>query len=48
MKGRKPTPTNLKLIRGNPGRRPIDLEHEAQPEIPDRPPGPPSYLPQIA
>ena len=23
MKGRKPTPTHLKLIRGNPGKRPI-------------------------
>lgn len=27
MRGRKPTPTKLKLIRGNPGRRPIN-QHE--------------------
>jgi P27 family predicted phage terminase small subunit len=26
MKGRKPTPTNLKLLAGNPGRRPLDDE----------------------
>jgi len=48
MKGRKPVPTNLKLIRGNPGRRPIDLENEPQPEIPARPPAPPAYLPGMA
>lgn len=26
MRGRKPTPTHLKLIRGNPGRRPVSLD----------------------
>jgi P27 family predicted phage terminase small subunit len=31
MKGRKPTPTHLKLMRGNPGKRPIN-ESEAQPD----------------
>lgn len=30
MKGRKPTPTHLKVIRGNPGRRPLN-EGEPQP-----------------
>lgn len=31
MRGRKPTPTNLKLIRGNPGKRPIRMD-EFRPE----------------
>lgn len=31
MRGRKPTPTHLKLIRGNPGRRPIRMD-EFRPE----------------
>ena len=26
MRGRKPTPTHLKLIRGNPGRRPVSTD----------------------
>ena len=26
MRGRKPTPTHLKLIRGNPGRRPVSMD----------------------
>lgn len=30
VKGRKPTPTALKLVRGNPGRRPLRLESEAR------------------
>lgn len=30
MRGRKPLPTNLKLLRGNPGKRPIS-GHEPQP-----------------
>ncbi len=30
MAGRKPTPTALKVLRGNPGRRPLP-EHEPQP-----------------
>lgn len=39
MRGRKPTPTVLKLIRGNPGRRKIPID-EFQPEaaIPECPP----------
>jgi P27 family predicted phage terminase small subunit len=31
MRGRKPTPTHLKLIKGNPGRRPIRMD-EFRPE----------------
>jgi P27 family predicted phage terminase small subunit len=30
--GRKPVPTALKLLRGNPGRRPIEADLEPQPE----------------
>jgi P27 family predicted phage terminase small subunit len=38
-KGRKPLPTHLKLVRGNPGRRPLN-ENEPQPDlsIPTPPP----------
>jgi P27 family predicted phage terminase small subunit len=38
--GRKPVPTALKLLRGNPGRRPIrpDLEPRPEPAIPRCPP----------
>ena len=36
--GRKPTPTRLKVLRGNPGHRPLnELEPEPQPRLP-RPP----------
>jgi P27 family predicted phage terminase small subunit len=31
MRGRKPTPTPLKLLRGNPGKRPLN-PHEPQPD----------------
>ena|SRR3990167_615386 len=31
MRGRKPVPTHLKLLRGNPGRRPIN-DQEPQPD----------------
>ena len=31
MKGRKPTPTNLKVLHGNPGKRPLP-ENEPKPE----------------
>jgi P27 family predicted phage terminase small subunit len=34
MRGRKATPTALKVLRGNPGRRPINLE-EPQPDALD-------------
>ena len=39
MKGRKPTPTHLKVIKGNPGRRPLNRREPvaatALPEPPD-------------
>lgn len=41
MRGRKPTPTALKLIRGNPGKR--RLNHE-EPEPPDLAPDVPAEL----
>jgi P27 family predicted phage terminase small subunit len=38
MKGRKPTPEHLKIMRGNPGRRPLNPDAPApDPEIPDAP-----------
>lgn len=41
MKGRKPTPTHLKLVRGNPGKRRLN-ENEPAPEIAR--PLPPQHL----
>jgi P27 family predicted phage terminase small subunit len=38
MRGRKPTPTKLKLLRGNPGKRKLPREPEPQSMIPDCPP----------
>lgn len=40
-RGRKPLPTHLKLIKGNPGRRPLN-ENEAKPEL--SLPTPPPHL----
>jgi len=37
-RGRKPTPRGIKLLKGNPGRRPIAPEPEFQPGVPERPP----------
>jgi P27 family predicted phage terminase small subunit len=42
MPGPPPTPTHLKLIRGNPGKRPV--RPEPQPVIAESPPDAPSYL----
>jgi P27 family predicted phage terminase small subunit len=42
MRGPPPTPTVLKLLRGNPGKRPIRPEPE--PEIPPQVPEPPEFL----
>ena len=44
--GRKPTPTHLKLLRGNPGKRPIheEPEHESAADIP----APPEFLMAVA
>jgi P27 family predicted phage terminase small subunit len=35
-------PTHLRLLRGNPGKRPIKPEPE--PAVPDKPPEPPNFL----
>lgn len=40
-RGRKPTPTSLKLVKGNPGRRPLN-EKEAQVRLSQ--PSPPPFL----
>lgn len=42
MRGRRPTPTYLKLLRGNPGQRKIS--DEPQPALPAKPPDPPEHL----
>jgi P27 family predicted phage terminase small subunit len=42
MRGRKPIPTHLKLIRGNPGKRAI--RGEPQPQQPSKVPEPPGFL----
>jgi P27 family predicted phage terminase small subunit len=39
----RPIPSYLKLLRGNPGRRPIN-RHEPQPELPPEPPPCPEFL----
>ena len=39
MRGRRPKPTRLKLLTGNPGKRPLnEREPEPEPTIPDCPP----------
>lgn len=43
MRGRRPTPTYLKLLRGNPGKRALNRD-EPQPEQAAAPPEPPEYL----
>lgn len=43
MRGRPPTPTKLKLLRGNPGKRAINAD-EPEPPAASRLPGPPSYV----
>ena len=42
MRGPKPTPTVLKLIQGNPGKRPLNLSDGVNPPI--QLPSPPSWL----
>lgn len=37
MRGRKPTPRALKLINGNPGKRPIGRDPDIAPGVPDCP-----------
>ena len=43
MKGRRPLPTNWKVLRGNPGKRPLN-KNEPKPELPNEPPAAPSFL----
>lgn len=39
MRGRKPKPTHIKAITGNPGKRPLNVnEMRPEPEIPECPP----------
>ena len=40
------TPTHLRLLRGNPGKRPIKPEPE--PSVPEKPPEPPDFLSEDA
>ena len=42
MRGRKPTPTYLKLLKGNPGKRAI--RPTVEPPRPAVPPPPPDFL----
>jgi phage terminase small subunit len=37
-RGKKPTPRGIKLLKGNPGHRPIAPELEFAPGVPERPP----------
>ena len=41
MRGRKPKPSHLKLVRGNPGRRPLN---EREPVPSSKLPSPPAFL----
>ncbi|MEO0035368.1 MAG: hypothetical protein RLZZ501_1391, partial [Pseudomonadota bacterium] len=41
MAGRRPTPTHLKLVRGNPGKRPLN---EAEPTPARALPSPPAHM----
>lgn len=43
MKGRRPLPTNWKVLRGNPGKRALN-KHEPQPALPPAPPPCPEFL----
>jgi P27 family predicted phage terminase small subunit len=47
MSGPRPTPTYLKLLRGNPGKRRLN-QNEPQPRIPAKAPPPPVFLSDIA
>ena len=39
----RPKPTHLRILEGNPGRRPFNLD-EPQPKVPTRLPAPPRFL----
>jgi P27 family predicted phage terminase small subunit len=47
MAGRRPIPTHLKLLRGNPGKRALNKD-EPNPEIADQAPPPPDFLDKTA
>lgn len=47
MRGRKPKPTKLKLIEGNPGRRPLNQD-EPKPALEALCPDPPEHLGEVA
>jgi len=43
MRGRKPKPTEIKVLAGNPGRRPVNTA-EPRFHVPERTPSPPAFL----
>jgi len=45
MRGRKPKPTSIRLLEGNPGRRPLN---DREPNAPDGIPDCPDYLDDVA
>ena len=45
MRGRKPKPTRLKVLAGNPGRRPIN---KREPQFGNQMPAPPAHLDRLA
>jgi P27 family predicted phage terminase small subunit len=45
MSGRRPLPTNVKKLRGNPGKRKLN---DAEPKVETRPPEMPPDLPELA
>lgn len=45
MRGRKPKPTTIRLLEGNPGRRPLN---DREPDAPDGMPECPEYLDDVA
>lgn len=47
MKGRKPKPTVMKKLAGNPGKRPLN-QNEPQPPVPDKVPRAPRFLNRYA
>jgi len=47
MRGRKPKPTKLKELAGNPGKRPLN-SREPEPPVPDRAPYSPRFLSEEA
>ena len=45
MRGRKPKPTSIRLLEGNPGRRPLN---DREPDAPEGVPDCPDYLDDVA